>query len=65
LIQNSSRRHQLVLDPFAGSGSSLIACELLERRFYGVEIDPGYCDVAIARFEAVTGTRARRSARSA
>ncbi len=65
LIENSSRRDQVVLDPFAGSGSSLIACELLERRFYGIEIDPDYCDVAIARFEAVSGTAARRGARSA
>ncbi len=65
LIENSSRRHQVVLDPFAGSGSALVACEFLDRRFYGIEIDPDYCDVAIARFEAVTGTRARRSARSA
>jgi DNA modification methylase len=60
LVSNSSRRHQIVVDPFAGSGSALVACELLERRFFGIEIDPSYCDVAIARFEAVTGTRATR-----
>lgn len=65
LIENSSRRHQIVLDPFAGSGSALVACELLDRRFYGIEIDPNYCDVAIARFEAVSGTAAKRAVRSA
>jgi DNA modification methylase len=65
LVSNSSRRHQVVCDPFAGSGSALIACESLERRFVGIEIDPAYCDVILARFEAVTGMSARRAERSA
>ncbi len=60
LISNSSRRGQSVLDPFAGSGSGLVACELLGRRFFGIEIDPIYCDVTIARYESLTGSRARR-----
>jgi DNA modification methylase len=55
LISNSSRRHQVVLDPFLGSGSTLIASELLGRRCVGIEIDPRYCDVVLARFEAITG----------
>jgi DNA modification methylase len=59
-LQNSSRRGDLVLDPFAGSGSTLVASELLGRRGYGVEIDPRYCDVAVARLEALTGKEARR-----
>ncbi len=63
LIANSSRLGQAVLDPFAGSGTTLVACELLGRRGFGVEIDPVYCDVALARLEAVTGTRARRRTR--
>lgn len=62
LIANSTRSRQVVLDSFAGSGSTLIACELLGRRCCSMEIDPRYCDVAIARFEAVTGTKATRRA---
>lgn len=60
LIENTSRRGQIVLDSFAGSGSALVASELSGRRSYSVEIDPRYCDVVIARFEAVTGVRAKR-----
>lgn len=60
LIANSSRSAQTVLDPFAGSGSTLVACELAGRRGFGMEIDPAYCDVAIARLEKATGTQARR-----
>jgi DNA modification methylase len=55
LISNSSRRRQLVADPFLGSGSTLIASELLGRRCAGIELDPTYCDVVLARFEAITG----------
>lgn len=60
LLENSTRKNQLVLDCFAGSGSTLLACEQTGRRAALVEIDPAYCDVIIARFEAATGTRARR-----
>jgi DNA modification methylase len=63
LIANSSRSGQGVLDPFCGSGTTLVACELLGRRGFGVEIDPGYCDVALARLEALTGARANRRRR--
>ena len=48
---NSSRRGDLVLDPFAGSGSTLIACEQLGRRCFAVELDPGYCDVIRRRYQ--------------
>jgi DNA modification methylase len=51
MLQNSSRRGELVFDPFAGSGSTLIACERLGRRCRAVELDPGYCDVIRARYE--------------
>jgi DNA modification methylase len=61
LISNSTRRGQTVLDPFVGSGSTLIACESLERRCIATEISPEYCDVVLARFEALTGTPARRA----
>lgn len=60
LITNSSRRGAIVMDPFLGSGATLVACELLERRCFAIEIDPAYCDVAVARFEALTGRSARR-----
>lgn len=48
-----------VVDMFLGSGSTLIACEKLSRRGFGIEMDPHYCDVVIARWEAFTGQVAR------
>lgn len=57
-LANSSKLGDLVLDTFAGSGSTLIACEQLARRARVLEIDPVYCDVIVRRFEAFTGTRA-------
>jgi len=45
-----------VLDPFLGSGSTLIACEKTNRTCYGIEIDPKYCDVIIKRYADYTGT---------
>jgi site-specific DNA-methyltransferase (adenine-specific) len=57
-INNSSRANDLVLDPFAGSGSTLIAAEQTRRRARVMEIDPKYCDVIIARYERVTGGKA-------
>jgi DNA modification methylase len=49
-IRNSSRRHDVVFDGFAGSGQTLLACEPLERRCYAMEIDPHYCDVIVERW---------------
>lgn len=57
-VRNSSRPGDLVLDPFAGSGTTLIAAETLGRRGRGIELDPGYCDAALARLEALTGLEA-------
>ena len=54
-IQDVTRRGDLVLDIFSGSGTTLVASERTGRRFRGVEIDPAYVDVAIDRWEAMTG----------
>ncbi len=58
LIKNSSKKNYLVLDLFGGSGSTLIACEQLDRICYMVEYDPKYCDVIIKRWEELTGDKA-------
>ena len=49
---------KLVYDPFLGSGSTLIACEKTNRKCYGMELDPHYCDVIIKRWEDYTGQKA-------
>jgi DNA modification methylase len=59
-IENSSKPGALVLDPFAGSGSTLIAAERTGRVCAAVELDSRYCDVILARWEAFTGGRAER-----
>jgi DNA modification methylase len=60
LLTNSSTLGDVVLDPFLGSGSTLIACEQHRRRCFGIEIDPAYVDVAVSRWETFTGHRAER-----
>jgi hypothetical protein len=54
-----------VADLFLGSGSTLIACEKTARRCFGMEIDPKYCDVILARWEKFTGKTASLSTGSA
>jgi DNA modification methylase len=49
-----------VLDTFLGSGTTLLAAERCGRRFRGIEIDPAYVDVAIERWQAITGKEAQR-----
>src|SRR5437660_6112563 len=57
-IRDCSRRGDLVLDPFCGSGTILIAAERTGRKARALEIDPAYVDVAIRRWEALTGKSA-------
>lgn len=55
LIGNSSKDGDIVLDTFGGSGSTLIACEQMNRRCFISELDPKYCDVIVKRFIEMTG----------
>lgn len=57
-----SNRGQSLYEPFSGSGTTLIACEKTGRRCFGMEIDPKYCDVILARWEKFTGKQATLSA---
>jgi DNA modification methylase len=54
-IRNSSKTRDVVLDPFGGSGSTLIACEKTGRQARLVELDPRYCDVIVQRWQKWTG----------
>ena len=60
LIRNSTRREDIVLDLFGGSGSTLIACEQLGRKCRMMELDPLYCRVIIDRWEKLTGRKAEK-----
>jgi len=60
-IKNSSLVGDNVLDLFGGSGSTLIACEQLQRNCYMMELDPHYCDVIITRWETFTGQKAHKT----
>lgn len=59
-VLNSSKWNDIVLDLFLGSGSTLIACEKTNRKCYGMEIDPIYCQVIIDRWEKFTGNKAEK-----
>lgn len=58
-LRNSSKTNDIVVDAFGGSGSTLIACEQLNRRCRMIELDPRYCDVIINRWETLTGQKAK------
>jgi site-specific DNA-methyltransferase (adenine-specific) len=57
LIESFSRPGDVVLDPFAGSGSTLVAAALAGRRYLGIELEAGYCDVACDRLARVRAAR--------
>lgn len=54
-LLNSSQNEDIILDPFLGSGTTLIAAEKTNRICYGMEIDPHYCDIIITRWAKYTG----------
>jgi DNA modification methylase len=60
-VRNSSKTRDIVLDPFGGSGSTLIACEKSGRRARLIELDPKYVDVIVRRWQDFTGQEAKRA----
>jgi len=61
-IRNNSKSRDTILDPFAGSGTMVIACEKTGRQAGVIELDPVYCHVIVKRWEALTGCQGRREA---
>ena len=59
-IENNSVIGQSVYDPFVGSGTTIIAAEIMGRVCHALELDPVYCDVAVTRWENFTGNKAER-----
>ena len=59
-LLNSSLKEQIIVDLFGGSGSTLIACEQLDRRCYMSEISPEYCQIIIDRWETLTEQKAKK-----
>lgn len=57
-MKNSSREGEIVLDFFAGSGSTLIACEQLARACYAIDLESQYVDAIIRRWQTLTGKTA-------
>jgi DNA modification methylase len=58
VLQDFTKKENIVFDGFLGSGSTLIVCEKLNRFCYGIELDPKYCDVIVKRWEDFTGKKA-------
>jgi DNA modification methylase len=58
-ILDVTRRGDIVLDSFLGSGATLMACERTGRRCHGIELDPLYVDVIVRRWQIYTGDKAR------
>ena len=57
-VLDCSRRGDIILDSYAGSGTTLIAAEQTGRRGYGIELDPYYVDTILLRFDDVYGLKA-------
>ena len=55
LIENSSKRGDLLYEPFSGSGTAIIAAEQTGRRCYAMELSPQYVDVAVKRWQRLSG----------
>jgi len=64
-IRNSSKSRDTILDPFAGSGTTIIACEKAGRQARVIELDPRYCDVVVRRWQNFTGLEATLEGRTA
>lgn len=62
ILNSSSRKNDVVIEPFLGSGTTLIAAEQTDRVCYGCEIAPHYCDVIVSRWKTLTGKQATRQA---
>jgi DNA modification methylase len=60
LLKNSSKKGSIVLDPFLGSGSSMVACDDTDRICYGIELSPKYVAVTLQRYLDLTGNEPRR-----
>lgn len=60
VLNDFSKENEIILDVFGGSGSTLIACEQLNRTCYMMELDPKYVDVIIDRWEQLTGEKAEK-----
>jgi DNA modification methylase len=59
-MRNHGSSGDVVYDPFLGSGTTLIAAEQMDRKCIGIEIEPGYVDVSVERWQQVTGKKAKR-----
>jgi DNA modification methylase len=57
-IENNSSPGQAVYEPFSGSGTTIIACEMTGRSCYAIELNPSYVDVAVKRWQDFTGQKA-------
>jgi len=58
-IKETTQNKNIILDGFSGSGTTIIAAEQLNRKCYAMEIEPKYCDVAVQRWENLTGKKAK------